>query len=86
MARVALSRDQMDLLQSVVTRWAPELLSSVENLSVKSVSHQDRLALADAVFEELMSSGVGSDGQINPSGVELDTLIGVLKPSEEDDN
>ena len=84
MVRVHLSPAQEGLLRGAVARWAPELLVGVSNLSARDVSHTDRLALVDAVVQELASQGVGPDGEINSSGKLLDNLVSALKPSDED--
>jgi len=83
--RLDLSEKQIQSLRAAVLRRAPQSLALVHDLSSCELQHQDRLALADVVLEELMSSGIGPDGEINQTGIDLDNLISALKPSEEDE-
>jgi len=69
------------LLEEVVRRHRPELLSSLSKIDFETLSKDEALALMNAVTSELCASGLGPDDEPNERGYLLESLIDSLNPA-----
>jgi hypothetical protein len=70
-------REEFDaLLRQVVERHCPEHLSKLAKLG--ELSDSERLALQQAVADELLATGLGDDDEPNERGLSLESLIDFL--------
>lgn len=74
---IRLSVEEFDVLRAIL-QSKPELLANLIRISRINISIGDhtRERILDCIGDELASSGVGEDGEINSRGIALDDLIG----------
>ena len=73
-----LSTDRSVLLRQIVKRNEPELLALVDTVGVNPLSEADREALRLTIMREFLSTGLDSDDEPTPWGLQLEQLIDAL--------
>lgn len=76
--RSPLSPNMMEFLRRMIERHVPELLPLVDTVGKTPLNETDREALRGAVLSEFLSSGVDSNDEPTPYGLELEALIDAL--------
>ncbi len=72
----ALGAQEMDLLQEVVARRAPQMLSSLEVIGRRLLTEEEREALRLVVLDEYLEAGLRRDSyEPNSYGLRLSELI-----------
>jgi hypothetical protein len=73
-----LSSEHIALLRRIIGRHEPELLALVETVGVNPLSEADREALRLTIMREFLCTGLDSDDEPTPWGLQLEQLIDVL--------
>ena len=76
--RSSLASGNLALLQSVVERREPALVTLIDDLGQRSLVDSDREALRHVVLSEFLDRGLGADDEPTPYGLELEDLIDIL--------
>jgi hypothetical protein len=77
-----LSKDQADLLLSIIRRRTPDSALSVTNLL--TLAEGERLKLCDLLADELAATGLTATGDLRPRGELIEDLIDALNPRSPD--
>lgn len=75
---MALDSDQLELLDAVVRRRAPEHLDLISSLGLVPLSTEARETLRGVLADELVEVGLDSEDEATAYGVRLDAVIGQL--------
>jgi hypothetical protein len=75
---MGLTDNMLLLLQQTIEHHEPELLSLARSVGKLPLTEADREALRGAVLSELLSSGLDSEDEPTPYGLELERLIDAL--------
>jgi hypothetical protein len=71
-----LTQEERTLLHQVVQARCPEHGAAVERLG--NLNSDEKLALQQAIADELIASGLGDDDEPNENGLRLEALIDAI--------
>jgi hypothetical protein len=70
--------EEIELLRTILSKRAPDLLPVVDSLGVVPLTNERREELRRAIADELCENELREDHEPTPRGVQLDDLIGRL--------